>query len=186
MNSVSSFGGPSSSNMATTSRRFVLISSIVSPCECAPDGDSGGKKRAAERSRIVAQVEETRGNGDLVIGRKKMPQSEKPLEIRGFVEWLGAGSNRRHQDFQSCALPTELPSQPEHEFSHAWGRRIITAGFGFATVNARGFFVLTDITSGTLMLTRNRRMGSPQKRNWIEHLTYDRIHALKQLSLEPV
>ena len=24
--------------------------------------------------------------------------------------WLRAGSNRRHQDFQSCALPTELPS----------------------------------------------------------------------------
>ena len=24
--------------------------------------------------------------------------------------WLGAGSNRRHEDFQSSALPTELPS----------------------------------------------------------------------------
>ena len=23
--------------------------------------------------------------------------------------WSGAGLNRRHQDFQSCALPTELP-----------------------------------------------------------------------------
>src|SRR6056297_2319893 len=23
--------------------------------------------------------------------------------------WSGAGSNRRHHDFQSCALPTELP-----------------------------------------------------------------------------
>ena len=27
------------------------------------------------------------------------------------TEWTGAGSNRRHQDFQSCALPTELPVQ---------------------------------------------------------------------------
>jgi hypothetical protein len=26
--------------------------------------------------------------------------------------WCGAGSNRRHQDFQSCALPTELPHHP--------------------------------------------------------------------------
>ncbi len=26
-------------------------------------------------------------------------------------EWTGPGSNRRHQDFQSCALPTELPVQ---------------------------------------------------------------------------
>jgi hypothetical protein len=27
------------------------------------------------------------------------------------VEWLGAESNRRHVDFQSTALPTELPSR---------------------------------------------------------------------------
>jgi hypothetical protein len=25
--------------------------------------------------------------------------------------WLGAESNRRHEDFQSSALPTELPSR---------------------------------------------------------------------------
>src|SRR5438477_3251025 len=39
-----------------------------------------------------------------------------PLKIR---EWLGAESNRRHEDFQSSALPTELPSRiamalPQH------------------------------------------------------------------------
>src|SRR5947207_1131893 len=28
-----------------------------------------------------------------------------------FVAWLGAESNRRHVDFQSTALPTELPSR---------------------------------------------------------------------------
>jgi hypothetical protein len=27
------------------------------------------------------------------------------------VLWLGAESNRRHEDFQSTALPTELPSR---------------------------------------------------------------------------
>src|ERR1700736_3779656 len=27
------------------------------------------------------------------------------------TEWLGAESNRRHVDFQSTALPTELPSR---------------------------------------------------------------------------
>ena len=27
-----------------------------------------------------------------------------------FGEWLGPESNRRHEDFQSSALPTELPS----------------------------------------------------------------------------
>ena len=33
-------------------------------------------------------------------------------ELRLFAKWLGAGSNRRHMDFQSIALPTELPNQP--------------------------------------------------------------------------
>ena len=28
--------------------------------------------------------------------------------------WLGAESNRRHEDFQSSALPTELPSRDVH------------------------------------------------------------------------
>ncbi len=26
-------------------------------------------------------------------------------------QWSGAGSNRRHMDFQSIALPTELPDR---------------------------------------------------------------------------
>src|SRR5271166_6804570 len=31
--------------------------------------------------------------------------------VRGEMRrWLGAESNRRHEDFQSSALPTELPS----------------------------------------------------------------------------
>ena len=29
-----------------------------------------------------------------------------------FKAWCGAGSNRRHKDFQSFALPTELPHHP--------------------------------------------------------------------------
>ena len=28
-----------------------------------------------------------------------------------FGKWLGTESNRRHTDFQSVALPTELPSR---------------------------------------------------------------------------
>ena len=32
------------------------------------------------------------------------------------LSWRGAGSNRRRQDFQSCALPTELQSQLQYYF----------------------------------------------------------------------
>lgn len=48
--------------------------------------------------------------------------------------WLQLESNQRHQDFQSCALPTELWSQNEWRFrrelnprSLAWQASVITA-----------------------------------------------------------
>ena len=36
---------------------------------------------------------------------------------KAFTWWLGAESNHRHADFQSAALPTELPSQ-DSNYSH--------------------------------------------------------------------
>ena len=39
----------------------------------------------------------------------KAPESEKSDTLRK-KKWSGAGSNRRHLDFQSSALPTELPN----------------------------------------------------------------------------
>jgi hypothetical protein len=35
--------------------------------------------------------------------------------------WLGAESNRRHVDFQSTALPTELPSRHGADRVAQWG-----------------------------------------------------------------
>src|SRR5438477_2640265 len=35
-----------------------------------------------------------------------------PCCTRSSEWWLGTELNRRHKDFQSSALPTELPSQP--------------------------------------------------------------------------
>ena len=41
--------------------------------------------------------------------------------------WLGAESNRRHVDFQSTALPTELPSRDGADHVVPWG-------FHYATI----------------------------------------------------
>ena len=40
--------------------------------------------------------------------------------------WLGPESNQRHMDFQSTALPTELPSQTQNRFDYIENRIKIT------------------------------------------------------------
>ena len=37
--------------------------------------------------------------------------------LESVTEWLGTESNRRHADFQSAALPTELPSREPHKLT---------------------------------------------------------------------
>src|SRR6476620_9661368 len=55
-----------------------------------------------------------------------------PLSNRtSFVEWLGAESNRRHVDFQSTALPTELPSRNGADHVAPWD-------FHYATIPLQG------------------------------------------------
>src|SRR4029077_4452439 len=47
---------------------------------------------------------------------KVAPIPRPPLSSRtSFIEWLGPESNRRHVDFQSTALPTELPSRESRQ-----------------------------------------------------------------------
>ncbi len=49
-------------------------------------------------------------------GRLKVLGKEKPRfhwGFRGSLWWPRPGSNRRHTDFQSVALPTELPSHDQ-------------------------------------------------------------------------
>ena len=40
--------------------------------------------------------------------------------------WLGPESNQRHMDFQSTALPTELPSHTQNRFDYIENRMKIT------------------------------------------------------------
>jgi hypothetical protein len=52
------------------------------------------------------------------------------FRLKGLsVLWCGAGSNRRHKDFQSFALPTELPHRSPPK---PWRRRIACATVGKA------------------------------------------------------
>src|SRR5439155_1426707 len=52
----------------------------------------------------------------------KAAVSSRVLPMKKWV-WLGAESNRRHVDFQSTALPTELPSRDR--------RRVLVASWDF-------------------------------------------------------
>ena len=71
----------------------------------------------------------------------KQPEGQKVLQRRAAIakrqffrsaakkkKWSGAGSNRRHMDFQSIALPTELPDRNHAGptgTDHDWRRRDI-------------------------------------------------------------
>src|SRR5208337_2515874 len=54
---------------------------------------------------------------------------QKTLCLHGFCWWAGSESNTRHKDFQSFALPTELPAHRvwprPHDAIGANGERII-------------------------------------------------------------
>ncbi len=43
--------------------------------------------------------------------KKREPKARKSLALISLREWAEADLNRRHTDFQSVALPTELPAR---------------------------------------------------------------------------
>jgi hypothetical protein len=53
---------------------------------------------------------------------EKLPVFARILPMKKRL-WLGAESNRRHVDFQSTALPTELPSR---DTADLWRRGVFT------------------------------------------------------------
>ena len=71
----------------------------------------------------------------------------KCLQIKFLKWWLGTESNRRHEDFQSSALPTELPSHISGTAKAVRaGRepinpsaRMATGNFGFSRVFQESF-----------------------------------------------
>ena len=47
-------------------------------------------------------------NNIIILGKNKKSPTVLAEDYKNFT-WCGAGSNRRHMDFQSIALPSELP-----------------------------------------------------------------------------
>ena len=71
-----------------------------------------------------------------------------------FKAWCGAGSNRRHKDFQSFALPTELPHRLYPIFD--WGGKNMHSGQISEILHRKSQKTLT--TKG---LTSRNRAGKP-------------------------
>ncbi len=60
----------------------------------------------------------------------KLWQQKAPIFIIRAFAWCEPGSNRRHKDFQSFALPTELPHQSYFQ------------SFPFGVANIADLFIL--------------------------------------------
>ena len=55
----------------------------------------------------------------LILAKAKNTRFHSHFTYENEV-WLGAESNRRHVDFQSTALPTELPSRNGADRAASW------------------------------------------------------------------
>jgi hypothetical protein len=74
--------------------------------------------------------------------------------LRLLKWWLGAESNRRHKDFQSSALPTELPSQTIETICITSVRLLKNL------IAYRRMFLLVKLSNSTTMAAAKLRMNS--------------------------
>src|SRR5687768_8811716 len=66
--------------------------------------------------RLGPSWDQTYGAGALALEIYASKAAEKTPISSDFTKWRGPESNRRHHDFQSCALPTELPRRGGKEY----------------------------------------------------------------------
>src|SRR6266436_5913073 len=86
---------------------------------------------------------EARPNFHFLSSPATLGESQKNLVFPRILPmktglWLGAESNRRHVDFQSTALPTELPSRDRRHLASSRGVFIMQQCDCRATPNAFG------------------------------------------------
>lgn len=93
----------------------------------------GGPERLRKRWRVAGELQNLSLAGQTpftaligaVVVCTQNESTPQHYKCCGVYKWSGAGSNRRHQDFQSCALPTELPDRSSSSQSLAGSRRIL-------------------------------------------------------------
>jgi hypothetical protein len=79
-----------------------------------PDGWRAARRRASSRVARAGALDPVRPRA--ALGAREVqdrPMTAPWLQARLEQKWPGPESNRRHADFQSAALPTELPGRPE-------------------------------------------------------------------------
>jgi len=74
------------------------------------------------RRGLCPQPNSSDDNGTTNQDESYGPQNEKPPEVEGVSKWLGAGSNRRHQDFQKAFLH---PKKWRNSFQRQYFRNAI-------------------------------------------------------------
>ncbi len=75
-----------------------------------PPRDAAQPARSGQAGLAICRASRPRGKEE---GAKPAPQASRPMtpprDAAQPARWRGPESNRGHHDFQSCALPTELP-----------------------------------------------------------------------------
>ena len=102
----------------TEAERRRTVGSITVECENSQD-------------KILGVGERETGIEPATFALARRRSTTEPLAHKSY-NCLRPGSNRRHMDFQSIALPTELPRRAHHELFHPSDSMIIllrAAGF---------------------------------------------------------
>ena len=79
-----------------------------------PDVENKGVKNrnpVGDRVSAPREIHEDDRKSDTGLTQFRTVEDGWCVGTRWKKWWAGTGLNRRHQDFQSCALPTELPAR---------------------------------------------------------------------------
>src|SRR5213076_1586823 len=94
---------------------------VVRAIKTISGGDGALAHAPVQKNCMALHDAEARPDLHFLLSPATLGESQKSLVFPRILPmktglWLGAESNRRHADFQSAALPTELPSRDRCRF----------------------------------------------------------------------